>query len=350
MYLTSDGACSLRNSQTPLPPSEIAAQDAYIAAVGNDFVNGDQTLEDLIEQLGGNPVSNPLGNAGIPTVGSPFPLVPAAIPTVAGTPVATPGAPGAGAAAGGTQQSAGSQTARLVQYISQRNRRLFGGGAGGGGVPLGVPAALEQYKRSLIGSAAGCTPPQVQPLYTTSLPVPIVLTPSPIAIPAPATVAPPPAATVAPAAPSTLQPLPTTGNVCADLALGLTSQDQVTLDQLRYCSTNGYVGGLKVPPGWVIQLQAAYRAAGKLPQIPFQASPPNTSLQGVPDGALAYFNTLFGSEEEIAGHVIGGPQIQGVSGLGDASNDFLSSPVLWGGLAAIAIAMWVYSEKKGFVR
>lgn len=343
MYLTSNGACSLRNSQTPMSQSEIDAQNAYIAAVGNDFVNGDQTLNDLLEQLGGNPISSAQGDAGIPTVGAPFPLIPAVIPTVAGTPVATPGAPSSGPAASGNQQTPDSPTARLVQYIDQKNRRLFGGGAGGGGVPLGVPEALRQYKRSLSGSSAGCTPPQVQPLYTTSLPIPIVLTPSPIAIPAPAPVAPAPAATLAPAAPTTLQPLPTTGNVCADLALGLTSQDQVTLDQLRYCSTNGYVGGLKVPPGWVIQLRAAYRAAGKLPQIPFQSSPPNTSLQGVPDDALAYFNTLFGSQEEIAGQSVN-------AGLGDVSTDFLSSPVLWGGLAAIAIAMWVYSEKKGLVR
>jgi len=335
----------MRNSQTPMPQSEIDAQNAYIAAVGNDFVNGDQTLDELIQQLGGNPVPSATGSAGIPTVGAPFPLIPAVIPTVAGTPMATPGAAGSPAAAG-TQQSPDSPTAQLVQYIDQQNRRRFGGGAGGGGKPLGVEQALRQYQRSLIGSTPGCPPPQVQPLYTTTFPVPMVVTPSPITIPAPSPVAPVPvpavAAPVTPAAPSTLQPLPTTGNVCADLTLGLITQDQVTMDQLRYCSDNGYVGS-HVPPSWVVLLQQQYRASGKLPQIPFQSSPPNTSLQGVPDSAMAYFNTLFGSQEEIAGQSVN-------AGLGDTSGNFLSSPVLWGGLAAIAIAMWAYSEKKGFLR
>src|SRR5579871_1562589 len=91
MYVTSSNACNLPNSASPLPDSAITDQDAYIAAVGASFDNGDAALDDLISQLGGTIPSDADGDQGIPTVGT-GPLVTNPSDT-GGTPVGPSGVP-----------------------------------------------------------------------------------------------------------------------------------------------------------------------------------------------------------------------------------------------------------------
>jgi hypothetical protein len=123
--------------------SAIDDQDAYIAAVGDIFNQGDATIGQLIASLGGNPVAfssgilQDGGDAGVPTLGDPLSL-----------------------------DSLPASSAR--RYIVERNRRLFGGGVEGGGIPNGVPQALRSGRRS----GGDCGPPEVLPLVTV-FPIPL---------------------------------------------------------------------------------------------------------------------------------------------------------------------------------
>ena len=352
MYFNSSMACNLPNSGTPMSAAAISAQDAYVASVGADFDNGDNTLGALILALGGNSVDSSTGDAGLPTVGVPY-FNPAALPPGApGTSVPAPGAPGTaghGRAFWNYKQSArgrgpgsgpgvpalgapGSPRHGLAFRIYQRNAHLFGGGVMGGGIPLGVPGALLAARRAANATGGpNCSAlPQVMPLQTV-FPTPAL---SPVTV-VPAS-SPVPAAAPAPAAPRTPLPIPSTGNVCADLTLGLITKDQVTLDQMRYCSDNGYQGA-NVPPSWITLQQIQMATAGTLPQIPFQASPPNTDMRGYPSQYLPFFQSLFNET--------------GFSGMGDAAATSSMIPgvpdsVTYIGAGALLLLLFV-GRKKG---
>ena len=72
MFIQSSEQCSMPNSETPMSQAAINAQNAFIAAVGTAFNQGDDALDDLITQLGGNVPSNDTtsGAAGVPTTGT----------------------------------------------------------------------------------------------------------------------------------------------------------------------------------------------------------------------------------------------------------------------------------------
>ncbi len=316
MYVQSDQACAEPNSATPLSAQAISDQDAYIASVGDSFTSGNDVLGQLISQLGGNPVAGSPsvaggapgavggGDAGVPTVGDPSSLV---APGVSPSAAAPSGAPGT---AGHARRHA----------ILRRNRYIFGGGPGGGGFPLGVPAAIDYSRRRSAALADGqnCAAPQVFPLVTV-FPVPLVTPSAPAASPAPAVPAAAPAAS--PAVPVAAAPcsIPSTGNVCADLTLGLLLDSQVDPAQGLYCSENGYQGAHSLP-SWVSRCQAAAIAAGTLRKVPYQASPPNTDMQGYPTEYNAFVTSMYA-----------GPPA-GMSGLGQAP-----APASWAGAWTLLI-------------
>lgn len=71
MYVLSTGACGMPNSETPITQAEIDAQAARVASVATAFDNGNQTLNDLIVALGGNPTNDfDYGDAGVATTGT----------------------------------------------------------------------------------------------------------------------------------------------------------------------------------------------------------------------------------------------------------------------------------------
>jgi hypothetical protein len=321
VYLSSSMACDLPNSGTPMPQSDIDAQDAYVASIGSHFSDGDSVLGALIQALGGNRVDATTGDAGIPTVGVPY-FDPSTGAIIGDGPGPLPGGGGAGSPLAGAP---GSRRHGRAWWIYRRNARLFGGGVQGGGIPLGVPGALLAARRAANLGPTCNDLPQDMPLMTVFPSLPL----APVAAPAPAA---PVAAPVAPApaAPARYPKIPSTGNVCADLTLGLITKDQVTLDQMRYCSTNGYQGA-NVPPSWVTREQIRQSMAGILPQIPFQASPPNTDARGYPTQYLPFFQSLFGTPD-------------GLSGVPADSGS--SSALMWGTLLAGAALVYYASQKK----
>lgn len=109
--------------------------------------------------------------------------------------------------------------------------------------------------------------------------------------------------------------VPTTGNVCMDIAKGYVSQSQVSKAMLLQCSQKGYYQMGSKP---LIAAVIALSNAGKLPQIPDQTVP--------------QYN----------------PKTMGLAGLGDASDD--SNPfLLWASLglgAAVLFLGYEYSKSK----
>ena len=62
-------SCDLMSSQSPMPQSWVDAEAAWRDSMEGVFVNGNATLNDLIQALGGNPPQVLPGDAGIPTSG-----------------------------------------------------------------------------------------------------------------------------------------------------------------------------------------------------------------------------------------------------------------------------------------
>lgn len=244
MFIQSSEQCSMTNSETPMSQAAINAQNAFIAAVGTAFNQGDDALDDLITQLGGNVPSNDTtsGAAGVPTTGTldtdlaGVPVVPTspnapATPTVpvlsvpsswawAPSPASPIMLPGGGA---------GYRAPKGEQW--QGNRRRYTNRSGARSTNPGYSNAAP----------AGC--PTIIPLVTT-IPVPTVVpaSPAPSAPSAPST---PPAVSSAPAA-----PLPDcrTGNYCLDIMNGCVLPSQVSPQQLQICSQAGYAGNRSLFP------------------------------------------------------------------------------------------------------
>ena len=244
MFIQSSEQCSMPNSETPMSQAAINAQNAFIAAVGTAFNQGDDALDDLITQLGGNVPSNDTtsGAAGVPTTGTldtdlaGVPVVPTspnapATPTVpvlsvpsswawAPSPASPIMLPGGGA---------GYRAPKGEQW--QGNRRRYTNRSGARSTNPGYSNAAP----------AGC--PTIIPLVTT-IPVPTVVpaSPAPSAPSAPST---PPAVSSAPAA--TL-PDCRTGNYCLDIMNGCVLPSQVSPQQLQICSQAGYAGNRSLFP------------------------------------------------------------------------------------------------------
>ena len=244
MFIQSSEQCSMPNSETPMSQAAINAQNAFIAAVGTAFDQGDDALDDLITQLGGNVPSNDTtsGAAGVPTTGTldtdlaGVPVVPTSpnapsTPTVpvlsvpsswawAPSPASPIMLPGGGA---------GYRAPKGEQW--QGNRRRYTNRSGARSTNPGYSNAAP----------AGC--PTIIPLVTT-IPVPTVVpaSPAPSAPSAPST---PPAVSSAPAA-----PLPDcrTGNYCLDVMNGCVLPSQVSPQQLQICSQAGYAGNRSLFP------------------------------------------------------------------------------------------------------
>jgi len=259
------------NSETPMSQAAINAQNAFIAAVGTAFNQGDDALDDLITQLGGNVPSNDTtsGAAGVPTTGTldtdlaGVPVVPTspnapATPTVPvlsvpsswawapspASPIMLPGG-GAGYRAPKGEQWQGNRR-RYTNRSGARSTNPGYSNAAPAGCPTIIPLVTTIPVPTVVPaspapSAPGC--PTIIPLVTT-IPVPTVVpaSPAPSAPSAPST---PPAVSSAPAA-----PLPDcrTGNYCLDIMNGCVLPSQVSPQQLQICSQAGYAGNRSLFP------------------------------------------------------------------------------------------------------
>jgi hypothetical protein len=189
--------CSYPNSQSPMPASAIADQDARIAAAGQIFDNGDSTLNNLIVALGGNPAGTGSGGAA-------------------------PG--GSGVATGSTLVPGpnGSLVWAPPPPFPFRPYFPWAGGPNGRG-----------YKRCLV--------PEVLPLVTV-LPMPAPPAAPVAAAPIRAAAPPPPP----PAAPAECSVNPST--ICAAIQSGCVLSSQVSPAQLAACSKAGWAGNFNQYP------------------------------------------------------------------------------------------------------
>lgn len=187
MYVPFASQCTEENSATPMTAARIAAQDARVAAVGNQFWRGNHILDVLDVVLGGNSIGQ----------------IPGAVDRYTGGAVGPPPGSGPGESPSGR-------------------------GAKGSG-------PFENSRR------VGCPAPQVLPLLTV-FPIPPA--------PRPASKLPPPVAPPSPhlAPPAPAPPPPVTqascrtGNICADLRAGCVLQYQVSPEQLLACAMAGWSG------------------------------------------------------------------------------------------------------------
>lgn len=211
MFVRDSAACSLPNSETPMPAAAIARQDARMARMASIFTNGDDTLNGLISALGGNPIGAPFGNAGVPTDGTFNPFT--TIPRVNWDHVPSVGPGG---------------------WFPTFPAATWNAGSGSGGGP-------------------GCVPKMV-PLMTV-VPIPAVVLP---ATPnSPATVlAPVPSTPAVPAAPCVdpAECAPTPDTICRNMRAGCYQQTQLSQRQLFACSEAGWQGiqmnPRRCPGGW----------------------------------------------------------------------------------------------------
>lgn len=229
MYLVDSLACSQPNSATPMPSSAVTSQDAYIAAVGSKFVNGNASLNALINALGGDAVPTGAGDAGIPTTGV-FPWF----------------------------------------GIPSRN--------GGGGIPLSIGPGGGGPLVFTAASTRCAAPPTVLPLATV-FPNPAVR--APIAAPPPARPSPVPVVTPArPSSPVVAIPDPSgcsAANVCAGLRDGCFLSSQVSSAQLLACAQAGWGGNRNLYPAVLARGGAA---GGQYLGTP-QPNPPQYSGSGM---------------------------------------------------------------------
>lgn len=71
MYVRGTEACSLPNSETPMSQDAIDQQSAFGQTVGTAFEQGNDALNSMLQELGGNPAGATLeGASGVPTTGS----------------------------------------------------------------------------------------------------------------------------------------------------------------------------------------------------------------------------------------------------------------------------------------
>lgn len=227
MYFADSLACSQPNSATPMSAAQIAAQARRVAAVGSKFDTGNQTLNALINALGGDAVPSGAGDAGIPTTGV-FPWF----------------------------------------GIPSRN--------GGGGVPLSIGPGGGGPLAFTAATPTCSAPPKVLPLATVfpipaAAPVPMALPPAPVVRAAPPV--------SAPAAPDT-RPDPgdcSPANICAGLRDGCYLSSQVSSQQLLACAKAGWVGNRNLYP-WLLARGGA--GGGAFFGTP-QPNPPQYSGSGM---------------------------------------------------------------------
>lgn len=97
MYVQQSKACDMPNSETPMSAAAIARQDAFVAAIGKKFTDGNQAMADVIARLTPPP---PTGTCNdFTTSDSMSNITPFPWPVPLGNPAAPGGAAGGGAAA-----------------------------------------------------------------------------------------------------------------------------------------------------------------------------------------------------------------------------------------------------------
>jgi len=237
MYVQSTEACSLPNSETPLTQAQIDNQFAFGQSVGTAFEDGDATLNDLIQQMGGNPAGATVSGAqGVPTTGTLDTDI-AGIPVVPSSPNATPQALTPDINNPSSWAWAPSPAAPVI---------LQGGGSG-----YKAPQG-EQRRGNRRRYTNVLTQAQQQPFSPANWPpsnCPVIV-PLVTAIPVPGSVPSTPAA--APTAPTPAAAAPVTdcrtGNWCLDIMNGCVLSSQVSPQQLQACSAAGYVGNKNLFP------------------------------------------------------------------------------------------------------
>ena len=258
MFVLSTEACSMPNSESPMPQSAIDEQNAFVSSVATAFDDGDSALNDLITTLGGNPAGQTVtGAAGVPTTGT-VDLDTAGIPVV---PFPSNAPPMSILWPEITDPSSWAWSPSPADPNEWANSpgapQIVPGGGSGYRAPQGeqalgnrrryrnVPTGGRTGARSTV-AGGGLSPlpancPIIIPLVTT---IP-VQTQAPVVAPTPAPVtAPAPVVIPVPAA----LPDCRTGNWCMDIMNGCVLASQVSAAQLQACTAAGYAGNRNLYP------------------------------------------------------------------------------------------------------
>ncbi len=306
MYVPNGSACTENNSQTPMDPSAITAQNWRVARVGRRFVRGNVALNDLVQKLGGIGIGAVPG-ATLLASAADFRDAPACNTAILGDGslyggrVAQPGAsyvdPGSGdpVSMGGTvvgsdvsvSAPGAAATPAAVAAAALAAASSAAPASPGGSGPSGAYGWWQNRRRYVA-----CVAPNILPMMTV-FPIPAAasstaaapVTSSPAAGPVARRAAPvkparsPVSLPAAPAAVPTVAPtFPTTGNVCLDLMLNYVLQNQLSQTQIDNCALKGY-SGIKNGP-LLTNAMIAWRNAnyGALPHVADQPNvPPATA-------------------------------------------------------------------------
>ena len=326
MYVPNGSACTENNSQTPMDPSAITAQNWRVARVGRRFVRGNVALNDIVQTLGGIGIGDVPGATQL-AAATDFRNAPACDTAILGDGslyggrVSQPGTtytdPGSGdpVSMGGTVvgSDAGAAApgatipatpADVAAAVAAAASSPAAAGASGSG-PSGAFDWWQNRRRPRVL----CVPPNILPMMTV-FPIPAAasstagapVTSSPAAGPVARRAAPlkparsPVSLPAAPAAVPTVAPtFPTTGNVCLDLMLNYVLQNQLSQTQIDNCALKGYSGiknGPALTAAMIAWRNANYNA---LPHVADQPNvPPATpamyrqyGFSGVSDGSGA---------------------------------------------------------------
>jgi hypothetical protein len=279
MYFPGSQACSQPNSETPMPQSWIDRQNAFIESVSTAFDDGNQTLNDLLQTLGGNPAGDTVSGAqGVATTGTLDTSLP-------GIPVVPD-----------------SQTAAPIAVLPDVNNpgswswptspELVPGGAAG--KPNRMHAAPRRYLN--VGIKQGTTP-NSNPPENCPIVVPLVAAipiPQTLPVPAAPAAATPPKAAAPPAnAPQTDC---RTGNICLDLMNGCVLSSQVTPAQLAACSAAGYAGNRNLFPAIAAKGGAnggAFLGAPNLSPAPYSPGMSGFGQADVQAANAGFFDNIF---------------------------------------------------------
>lgn len=229
-YVPQSSQCDLPNSESPITAARVAAQDRYIARVGQTFVDNNNAMDYLVGYCCSDSAR---GGPGDTSEDSAAAVAAAAIasgaPSVAGSLLApvvvTPSGAGGAPYDPNVGPSFWPTRARGGPFPRPRVR----GGSPGIQFNSGANYPQDRAAAAINGLVPPC--PCFSSAPAVVMPTPVIATPAPAPAPAPA---PPPAAAPCP------YPGCSNGNVCLDLVSGCVQNSQVTQAQVEACTLAGY--------------------------------------------------------------------------------------------------------------
>jgi len=234
-YVPYSAACNLPNSATPISAAKISRQNARVNRIGNQFVNGNQILGNLVTECCSDPNRGGQGYTSDDTA--------ADLGTASLVPASASSASSA-TGSGGAASTASTVSVATVPSYPLTPVDIITGTKGFSMTRSGSPWPRPKLPRSLQRAAA-----RAYPNYGANQPArglvpncPCLSNAAPVALAVPAIVTPAPAAPVAVPVPTASCPYPacSTGNICLDLVTGCVLDSQVTTAQILACADANY--------------------------------------------------------------------------------------------------------------